>query len=111
MLACSPTCILLKAIMESGQDQKKMYEEIKKVLENNKMLTVQKVAVMNNNSEKSQIVVSSGNPSSGSNQAGFKWDPSRCGQSIEITHGGFGVFLKEQAYVFRTVLADTVTVL
>ena len=54
-------------------------------------------------------MIGSSNPNLGQStiQSGFKWDTSKCGHGIEITGGGFGVFLKEQAYVFRTVLADT----
>ena len=111
--ACSPACLLLKAVIDSGNDQKKIYEEIKKVLDSNKMIMpLQKV--VSNNTEKSAILVGSGNTGGGLGSMvgqGFKWDPSKCGQGIDITNGGFGVFLKEQAYVFRTVLADTVQLL
>lgn len=70
---------------------------------------MQKVVSVNN-TEKSMIMVGSGNPSSSIQSSGFRWDPTKCGQGIEITNGGYGVFLKEQAYVFRTVLADTVII-
>lgn len=38
----------------------------------------------------------------------FKWDTSKAGQGIEITDGGMTVFLKEQSYVFRTVVSEAV---
>lgn len=95
--------------MDSGSDQKKIYEEIKKVLESNKsIMPLQKV--VSNNGEKSMLVVGSSPQVTNQVNAGFKWDGTKCGQGIDITNGGFGVFLKEQAYVFRTVLADTVRV-
>ena len=85
-----------------------MYEEIKKAFENNKMIVPLHKIVVNTNTDRSSIQVGSVNQTLSLGGSGFKWDANKCGQGIDITNGGFGVFLKEQAYVFRTVLADSV---
>lgn len=39
----------------------------------------------------------------------FKWDPNLIGHGIELSEGNMKVYLREQAYMFRTVISDRVT--
>ena len=41
----------------------------------------------------------------------MRWDATRAGLGIYITEGGQSVYLKEQSYVFRTVIAEAVMTL
>jgi len=100
---CSPTCALLKAVVGCGNDQKKLYEEIKKFLESRnvdmkKDSTATSIISCN---PKSVIV-----PANQSGSINFRWDATKCGQGIELFEGGQVVFLREQSYVFRTVVAE-----
>ena len=37
----------------------------------------------------------------------FHWDPNFCSQQVELTAENRSIFLKEDTYLFRSVLADT----
>ena len=38
----------------------------------------------------------------------FKWDRNAMGSSIELSNNDMNVFLKESAYMFRTIIGDFV---
>lgn len=40
----------------------------------------------------------------------FRWDPTKTGTGIAFQDDNTKVFLKESAYMFRTVIADTVII-
>lgn len=100
---CSPICSLLRGIVNCGGDQKKIYEELKKYFEKN--IPISKIGAASTVTS----IVGGGSSSivSGSSIT-YKWDGTKAGQGIEITDGGQSVFLKEQSYVFRTVIAEAV---
>lgn len=106
---CSVPCALLKPMMDASGNQKKMYEAIKKFFETRMGDLVKKdssVAV----SAVTSTLGSSTKAISVAPQGGisFRWDTTKGGQGIEITEGGQAVFLREQSYVFRTVVAEAV---
>lgn len=39
----------------------------------------------------------------------MRWDPQKCGSGISLSNDNFTAFLKESAYMFRTVFANVVT--
>lgn len=77
-----------------------MYEEIKNFFASRNMDSLVK---------KESTSVGSGSGTTTSIKTGstisFKWDGGKAGAGIEITEMGMCVFLKEQSYVFRTVIS------
>jgi len=101
---CSSSCALLKALLGVIPDQKKMYEEIKKFLNGHNADAKKESSLVSTSTAGSSLLKST--PSVGN--ISFRWDPTKAGQGIEITEGGQAVFLREQSYVFRTVIAEAV---
>lgn len=105
---CSQVCALLKSIVSCGGDQKRIYDEIKKFFDKSK---VSMISVVGSGAPSSAIGMGSSGYGVPLNTGGvqsslaIKWDPTKAGQGIEITDGGQTVFLKEQSYVFRTVVS------
>ena len=41
-----------------------------------------------------------------SNRSSLAWDPSKCGSGVSFSDNDTHIFLKEQSYVFRTVIGN-----
>jgi len=86
---CSITCSFLKKIKNANGNWKTIYEEIQ------------------NLGKMTQAINPQPSIGSGGKVLSFRWDGARIGTGIEITNDKKTVFLKENAYMFRSVLSDT----
>ncbi|KAL4466063.1 hypothetical protein ABPG74_004300 [Tetrahymena malaccensis] len=113
---CSSTCLILDLTQQNTRDQKKLYKEIMAVL-NKKNTNVNistalvKQKSLNNSVQAPNIPIvpfiqiKNNFPPSG-NQVYFKWDQNNKGDNIVISQDGYNVRLKENVYVFKSVVAD-----
>jgi len=86
---CDPSCLLLLKIKQSNNNYPAMLKEIKKFLKQYNYIQDK-----SNQVDKSGIVV-------------WKWDTVNIGQGVEVSPDRKSVYLKEAAYMFRTVIGDT----
>lgn len=93
---CSLLCQMMKQIKQSNGDWKPIYQQLKSLRD----APPQQPMGLEKQPSGSMI---------GSQNAApvFKWDKKRMGDGITLTEDGKGVFLKENAYLFRSVLSDT----
>jgi E3 ubiquitin-protein ligase NRDP1 len=102
---CDMACYLLKKIKESKNNYDQMLVEIKQCLS-----TSAAASPRSNNGGGSFFgTMNNSNLLCNANALGvtqFKWDTAKCGTGIEIGPDGQAVFLKESAYVFRTVISN-----
>lgn len=86
---CSLVCQFMKKIKEANGNWKSIYEEIKNI-------------------PKASPVVMEKQPSKNATQAltTFRWDALKIGQGIELSNDKKTVYLKENAYMFRSAVSD-----
>jgi len=98
---CDSTCYLLKKIKESNSNWAQILNEIKQF----QPIIASKQHIIPN-------PLSPSNDSSSSNGTGagvtnFRWDTEKMGTGMEVSFDKKNVFLKENAYVFRSIIGDT----
>lgn len=99
---CSPVCHFMSKIKSSNSDFKKIYEEICNLSKNNPYKDLLSKSI-NVSTQMAGSVKQSGS----SDVIAFKWDTTRQGQGIEVSSDKKAVFLKENAYMFRSIIGDT----
>jgi E3 ubiquitin-protein ligase NRDP1 len=92
---CSMVCQFLKKIKGSNGDWKLFYKEIKAL---SNLGNVSKISKPIEEKLLLPVLKAASN---------FKWDGARMGHGIEISNGGKTVFLKENGYLFKSVISDT----
>lgn len=86
---CSVLCSAVLDLVNNFGNNKKMYEILGQFC-------------------KSPVIINPINPINPTvSSGGSNWDPAKCGTGIELTEGNAMCFLKEQSYLFRTVLGVT----
>jgi len=112
---CSAVCKLMKQIKSSNGNFSKVFEEIRRMMKDgimienpnkgmNTSLVSNNSIIINNNTIGNSTIIK---PIGSSGSSVFKWDGARKGSGIEISSDGKSVFLKENAYMFRSIISDT----
>lgn len=86
---CDLVCEFMKKIRDNNGNWKEIYEELK-----NLDKTAPKATLTSSTVDKSAVLDK------------FRWDKTRMGQGIEVSNNDKSVLLKENAYMFRTVISD-----
>jgi E3 ubiquitin-protein ligase NRDP1 len=87
---CSMICQYLKKIKNSNGEWKVFYQEIKLLANAGKI-----------------SVIPGGDKSLAKVASSFRWDPARMGHGMELTNDKKTVFLKENGYLFKSIISDT----
>jgi len=93
-------------IKTSNGDWKKVYDDICQ-LKNNPYKSILSKPISNLNVSSPNLNVSSNLNTYDSGAINFKWDTTRQGLGIEVSNDKKSVFLKENAYMFRSIIGDT----
>jgi E3 ubiquitin-protein ligase NRDP1 len=102
---CSPECSLLAKLRAANGDYGLMHRELKEfmapyVVENKAIKVIAKP------DEDSIFGTPNLGGSGGKGAISFKWDAKHCGTNIALTDNGCTAWLKENSYIFKTVLGD-----
>jgi len=97
---CGEVCQFLKKVKASNNDWKALLTHIKALHKEYTGNVGGKMPVGGGGSISQPISV-------GSNSVNWKWDGKCCGKGITISGDGSSVYLKENAYMFRSVIGDT----
>lgn len=89
---CDLSCLLLLRV-KSASTKEQVYKEIKAFVKEKNLSEIK---------ASNQVVVQKV-------EGNIRWDKARLGTGIQITDES-GLFLKEQAYMFRSAVAETVSV-
>jgi E3 ubiquitin-protein ligase NRDP1 len=96
--ACSPSCLLLLKLKSANGDWKLIHQELKEYIDP----IIEAGGALKEHSKNNSI--SGGNVVSG--PLSLKWDAKFCGTNIALGENGTHAYLKESAYIFRSVLAE-----
>jgi len=88
---CSAVCEFMSKVKKANGNWKQVYEEIKTFTKN------ASIAGGNMNIEKTNK----------SEVTNFKWDTTKIGHGIEVSSDRKSIYLKENAYMFRSAIGDT----
>ena len=86
---CDNVCALLKSIKEANSNWVAVYESIRGAVQKPRT-AVKEVTLLKSSDDSTE----------------FKWDNSQVGRHVEISNNQKSLFLKEQAYIFRSVIGD-----
>jgi len=106
---CDNSCYLLKKIKEANNNWSVILSEIKQFSQSKRAIEQPQPLVSNGFSVNSFNLTGSGGYGGSGGSGGithFAWDTNKMGTGIEVIDTK-SVFLKENAYVFRTIISDT----
>jgi hypothetical protein len=95
---CSEVCSTPMTLKERFNDKKALYSIVGDFMKLSKVGNVSSPPPSSSSRPISSLSVSSASK--------LVWDPSKTGGGISITENGTQCFLKEQAYLFRTTIAN-----
>jgi len=99
---CTPECSLIMKLKAANGDFGVMHRELKEFMAPY-MVENKAVKMLPKTEEESFFTPSFG---AGKGAITFKWDPKHCGTNIVLSDNGSSAWLKENSYIFKTVLGD-----
>jgi E3 ubiquitin-protein ligase NRDP1 len=97
---CAPECSLITKLKGANGDFGLMHKELKDFLA--PYIIEPKVIKPSVKMDEDSIFPTSG----GKDVISFKWDSKHCGNNIALTENSCNAWLKENSYIFKTVLGD-----